>query len=147
MALKASTGLRNGLLTTGSLASLLNGGLIRIYTGAVPATADAAVSDADLLCTISLDGAGGGISLAGTASAGIIAKSTAESWSGTNAATGTATFFRHVAAGDTGDESITAPRLQGQVATAGAELNLSSTNLISGAVQTIDYYSIALPTL
>ena len=68
-------------------------------------------------------------------------------WSGVNVATGTATFYRHVGAADDGTLSTTQPRIQGTVGTVGAELNLSSTSLTTGATQTIDYYSIALPTL
>jgi len=41
--LKASTGLRTKLLDTGSLKSILDGGVINIYSGPVPATADAAL--------------------------------------------------------------------------------------------------------
>ena len=40
MALKASTGLRNAMMTTGSLKSRLDLGFIKIYAGTVPATAD-----------------------------------------------------------------------------------------------------------
>ena len=52
MALKASTGLRNKLMDTGSLKSILAGGLIKVYGGAVPADADAAATGT-LLCIIS----------------------------------------------------------------------------------------------
>ena len=76
-----------------------------------------------------------------------LSKAPGEVWSGVNTATGTATFYRHVAAGDDGTLSTSAPRLQGEVGTAGKELNLSSINLTSGATQTIDYYSVTQPTL
>ena len=76
-----------------------------------------------------------------------LSKAPAEVWSGVNAASGTATFYRHVAVGDDGTLSTSQARLQGTVGTAGAELNLSSVNLSNGATQTIDYYSVTQPTL
>jgi hypothetical protein len=51
MALRISTALANHLLQHGSLKNALQGGKIEIYSGAQPATADAAVSGT-LLCTI-----------------------------------------------------------------------------------------------
>ena len=146
MTAKFSTGLRNKLLDTGSLASLMAGGLIKIYSGSPPASADDAASGS-LLCTISLNSTGTGVNMASTATGGVLAKSTAETWSGVVALSGAATYYRHVAASDTGAASTTQARLQGEIATAGAELNLSSTTLTSGATQTVDYYSVALPTL
>lgn len=52
MTIKASTGLRNSMLVTGSLRSLLNGGRINIYAGAAPATADADLGGATLLLSL-----------------------------------------------------------------------------------------------
>lgn len=147
MTIKASTGLRNGTLATGSLRSLLNGGRINIYAGAEPATADADLGGATLLCAVTVNSTGTGINFDTTASGGVLQKAPGEVWSGVNAATGVASFYRHVAAGDAGDASTTAARLQGTIGIAGADLNLSSTSLTSGATQTIDYYSVALPTL
>lgn len=147
MTIKASTGLRDGTLVTGSLRSLLNGGRINIYAGAEPATADAALGGATLLCAVTVNSTGTGINFDTTASGGVLQKAPGEVWSGVNAATGVASFYRHVAAGDAGDASTTAARLQGTIGIAGADLNLSSTSLTSGATQTIDYYSVALPTL
>jgi hypothetical protein len=137
-----STALRNKLLDTGSLKTILAGGSIKIYSGAVPATADAAVSGT-LLVTI-LNG-GSGINLDTAAAGGIINKASAETWSSTVASGGTATYYRHVASGDTGALSTTEARIQGTIATVGADLNLSSTTLTGGATQAIDYYSVTVP--
>jgi hypothetical protein len=144
MALKLSTGLRGKLMDTGSLKSIFAGGLIKIYAGAAPADADAAATGT-LLCTISLAGAGTGINFDTAAVAGILSKAPAETWSGTNVATGTASHFRHVAAGDTGALSTTQARIQGSIATVGADMNLSSVSLVNGAGQTVDYYSVTVP--
>jgi hypothetical protein len=142
--MKASTGLRNKMLDTGSVKSILALGFIKIYGGAVPADADAAVTGT-LITTVSVNSTGTGLSM-GTAAAGVLPKAS-EVWSGVNAASLTATYFRHVAAGDDGTLSTTQDRIQGTVGTAGADLNLSSTALTNGATQTIDFYNIALPTL
>ena len=144
MAIKLSTGLRGKLMDTGSLKAVMAGGLIRIYSGVAPADADAAVTGT-LLCTVSNNSTGTGINFDAAAVAGVISKATAETWSGTNAATGTATYFRHVAAGDDGTLSTTQARIQGTISTVGADLNLSSVALVSGAAQTIDYYSVTIP--
>lgn len=145
--MKASTGLRNHMLASGSLKGALDGGEIRIYAGTVPATADAAIGSATLLCTITLEGGATGITFAAAAADGVLQKNASEEWSGTNADSGTATFFRHVIDSDDGSASTTALRIQGTVNTVGADLNLSSTSLVAAAEQTIDYYSVAIPTL
>lgn len=140
MTLKSSTGLKNGLLVTGSLKSLLDLGKIRIFSGAIPADADAAETGT-LLCVISNAGTATGVTFETTATAGAVTKNSSETWSGTNVAGGTATYFRFVANGDGGGVSTTDKRLQGTVGLAGADMNLSSTTLTSGAPQTIDYFS------
>jgi len=148
MSLKVSTGLRTQLLDTGSLKSVLDGGSIKIYSGTVPSTADAALDPANtLLCTVTVASGSTGLSFDTAASAGVLSKPSLTVWSGVNAATGTASFYRHVASADDGAASTTQPRLQGAISTYGAELNLTSTTLTSGATQTIDYYSVAIPTL
>lgn len=148
MAIKASTGLRNQMMDTGSLKNALDNGFINIYSGTVPTTADEAVpGGATLLCTISVNSTGTGITFDAAASGGVIAKAPGEVWSGVNAATGTAAWYRHVGAADTGALATDEPRLQGLVGVSGADLNLSSVSLTSGATQTVDFYSVALPTL
>lgn len=144
MTLRLSTGMQNKLLDTGSLKTILAASFLKIYTGAAPASADDAVTGT-LLCTISIASGGTGVNFDTAAAAGVLSKAPAETWSGVNAATGTAAYFRHVAAGDTGVLSTTQARLQGSVGVVGAQLNLSSVSLVSAATQTIDYYSAALP--
>lgn len=147
MTLKTSTGLRNQLLDTDSLRNIMDLGTLKIYGGTVPADADAALTGATLLCTITNNSTATGLTLDSAAVDGTLGKAPAEVWSGVNAASGTATFYRHVAAGDTGAASTTQARVQGEVAVFGAELNLTSTTLASGATQNIDFYTLALPTL
>ena len=146
MTFKVSTAMRNQLLITSPLKTILAAGFIKIYSGVSPTDADQAVTGT-LLCTISISSGGTGINLDVAAALGVVLKAPAETWSGVNAATGTAGYYRHSAVGDTGVLSTTQPRLQGDIATSGQEMNLSSVALTSGATQTIDYYSVALPTL
>jgi hypothetical protein len=141
---KLSTGLRNQLLASNSLKTIFAASFIKIYSGSAPASADDAVTGT-LLCTISIASGGTGVNFAASAADGALAKSGSETWSGVNAATGTAGYFRHVAAGDDGTSSTTQARIQGTVGTAGADLNLSSTALTSAATQTIDAYAAGLP--
>jgi hypothetical protein len=125
-------------------------GFINIYSGLEPATADAAIGSAGtnvLLCTVSVSGGGTGLSFDTAAASGSLAKAPAEVWKGTNLASGTAAFYRHVAPADDGTASTTQPRIQGTIGTSGAEMNFSSTGLTMGAEQTIDHYIVALPTL
>jgi hypothetical protein len=147
MAIKISTALRNAILASGSVKSSLDNGFIRIYSGAVPATADSALGSAVLLCVVSVNNTGTGITFAASASGGVLTKNASETWSGVNVASGTSTFYRHTAAGDTGESSTTQSRIQGLVGTAGADLNVTNTSLVIGAPQLIDYYSVAMPTL
>lgn len=147
MSLKSSTGLRNKLMATNPLKTIMAAGFVKIYAGTVPATADDAIGSATLLCTISINSTGTGVNFDTAAVGDTLSKAPAEVWSGVNTASGTATFYRHVAVGDDGTSSTTQARLQGLCGVAGAELNLSSTALTNGATQTIDYYSVALPTL
>lgn len=146
--LKTSTGLRNHMLAVGSAKAALDGGFIRVYEGPEPASADAAIDPLihKLLVTIYSDGTAAGLALAATAADGFIEKSSTETWSGTVAETGVAKFFRHVGPTDTGALSTTQPRLQGTVARAGAELNISDTALVAAAPQAVNYYTLELPS-
>ena len=245
MALKFSTGLRNYLLSTGSLRKAFEDGVIKIYTGSAPATADLAptgtllcsvtigsgtvstdetnegkitvftVTGANTSTTVTLAGVGYNVNSAnatlttaalaimlaqkinklspdciavasGTgatlnvmsriegvtftsaatlntslsdniaitreqtlqfavAANGAIAKA-AEIWSGTNADTGTAGYFRMITSGDLGTNNATDLRFQGSCNTSGAELNMSNVSLVSGATTTIDTFAITLPS-
>jgi len=149
--MKASTGLRNYMLDNASFKDALDDGVMRLYAGTVPATADASVGAATLLCEITDNdqglGAGQGIDFETNAVDGVLTKETSQIWSGTNVDSGTATFFRVETQADDGSMSTTNPRVQGTISTAGADLNLSDPDLVDTELQTIDYFSIAIPTL
>jgi len=148
MALKLSTGLRNAMLDTASFKGNMDTCVMKLYGGTEPATADADATAATLLCTI-YNGNDGSTTLtfAATAASGEITKTTAENWAGTNALSGTASFYRLELAADDQTLSTTQLRVQGSISTSGKELNLTSTVLTQNSVQNIDFYSVALPTL
>jgi hypothetical protein len=145
MSYKVSTGLRNQMLVTSSLKTALASGLINVYSGAAPASADDAVSGV-LLWTISLNNTGSGIDLDATATNGVVGKPTGSVWSGTVVTSGTAGYYRHVGSSDSGASSTTQPRIQGAVGVIGAEMNLSNPILTSGSLKVLDNYTIELPT-
>lgn len=145
MTIKTSTGLRNAMLASGSAKAALDGGKINIYAGAAPATADDAVGGATLLCAITLNSTGTGILFDTAAVNGVLAKKPSETWSGSIVATGTATWYRHVAAADDGTLSTTAPRIQGTIALIGADMNIDPA-FVSGQTKVIEHYVLALPT-
>lgn len=145
MTFKVSTGLRNYMLATGSARQALASGKIRIFTGAEPASADAAETGT-LLCVIDKDAAGAGFSMDTAATGGVLAKVPADVLRGTVLASGTPGYYRHVGSADTGAASTTEPRLQGRIAQSGAEGNITNIPMVSGATQDIDEYSFALPT-
>ena len=147
MTIKTSTGLRNAMLASAPFRVAMNLGNMKIYAGVAPGDADAAIPVGTvLLCTITNNATGTGLTFEADASAGVIVKTASEIWKGVNLATGAAAFYRLVGASDNAASSTTQPRVQGTVATAGADLNLSSVSLTAGANQTIDFFSMALPT-
>ena len=146
MGMKISTGLAKAMLDTGSFKASLNGMKLKIYSGTEPASADASIGSAVLLCTISDAGGAGALSFEAAAVGNVLEKLSSQTWSGTNAASGTASFCRLVLASDTGATSSSEVRVQGDVGVAGKFLNLSSTTLTAAAVQVVDYLSVTMPT-
>ena len=144
MALRLSTGLRNQLLGTDDFKTIFTDCFINIYAGTQPTSADTSTS-ATLLCTIYSDGSSAGLEFDAPAS-GAISKAAAETWSGTAAASGTAAWFRLYEAGDTpGSTSTSAARIDGTVGVTGGDMNISSTTIASGAVQTVTSLTFTLP--
>jgi len=147
MSLKISTGLRNAMLDTGSFKSLMDTCTLKIYAGTEPADADAACANT-LICEVFKDNDGiTTLTFQSPAVAGVITKTTAEVWAGTNAVSETASFYRLELAADDQLASTIHKRVQSTVALAGGELNLTSLALTMSSVQNIDFYSISLPTL
>jgi len=143
MALRLSTGLRNTLLSTKSFLSVFVDSFIEIYTGTQPTSPDD-VPTGTLLCRFYSDAASLGLEFSAAVS-GVLGKKSAETWSGTGIATGTAGWFRLKAAGDTGAISTTECRMDGACATSGGQLNMSSLSITLGALQIISAASITQP--
>lgn len=146
MAINISTGLRNYLCVTGSMRSALAGKVIHLYSGTAPVNADAAITGSNtLLCTISVDGDGTGITFEATAVNGILTKTAAEEWTGTVLSNGTATFYRLATSADDQTLSTTAVRIQGSVDIVGADMNISNPTLVAAASQDLTYFTLTQP--
>jgi len=135
----------------GSLKDIMRNGVLYIYSGSQPATADTAYSGT-LLCTIT-ESSGAWVATEeanglefGDEASGYIEKCASETWSGSASATGTAGYFRFCANGtDAQALSTTLPRIDGSIGTSGADLNMSSTSITSGSTYTIDSFKLTLP--
>ena len=117
MTISLSTATRNAKLdaiTTAIGAS----GLLRIYDGTPPASANAALSSNTLLATCPLSA-----TFAAAAVAGVLTASAITSDSSADA-TGTATFFRIL------KSDATTVVAQGTVGTSGADLNLNTVSIV-----------------
>ena len=151
MAVRFSTGLKNSLLDTSDLKTLLDDGTIRVYSGTVPDDADAALGGATLLCEYTDAGAvlagGTGLDFDTAAASGALAKAPAQSWEGEAVASGSATFFRFVQQADDGTLSTTQVRIQGTVGGIGADLFVASTTFVNSTTYYIDYFAISVPDL
>lgn len=85
----------------------------------------------------------------GDSAAGVLVKLSTETWSGVNAAAGTAGWFRiESAVTDAGtlDSTESIVRMDGSISTSGADMNLGTTVFTSGATTTLSSGSITLPT-
>jgi hypothetical protein len=135
----------------GSLKDIMRDGVLRIYSGSQPTSPDNAVSGT-LLLEITVD-AGAFVAGAfdnglefGDAASGQISKASGETWQDQGLAGGTAGWFRLCAnPTDAGAASTTLPRIDGSVGTSGADLNMSSTTIVSGSTYTIDTFTLTLP--
>ena len=80
--------------------------------------------------------------------AGVMTKLSTQTWSGVNAANGTAGWFRQygsVADASALDSVELYLRIDGSVATAGGEMNLNSTSFVSAATTTLASWSMTVP--
>lgn len=137
----------------GSIKDIFKDGVLKIYSGSQPATADLAATGT-LLVTVTLSSGAftpgspaNGLEF-GTASAAAIAKAVGAIWSGVIAVTGVAGWYRLYAnATDAGaeDSGYIYPRIDGAVGVSGAEINLSSTSLTALATLTLDTYQLGIP--
>ena len=151
MTVRLSTGLRNAMVGLTGFGTTFSQGVINIYSGPQPLSADNAVTGT-LLCTVTKDGAAFafGAPTNGLAFdppvAGVVSKAAADTWKAVGLAAGTAGWFRLMGnAADSLGASTTLPRLDGSIGTSGADLNLSNIAIAVGAPNTVDVFSFTLP--
>jgi hypothetical protein len=134
----------------GSLQELFKDGIIHVYSGSQPADANAAETGTKLLeITVSSGAfvpgsADNGLEIAAP-SEGKIGIKSGETWSGVGIAEGTAGWFRFYDNLEHEGAVSSAVRLDGNCATSGAQLNMSSTSVAEGATTTIDSFDVTMP--
>lgn len=145
MALRLSTGLRNGMMGTATIKELLDNGTIDLYSGSQPASGDSVETGSKLATISSTSGTGvaDGVKF-GTAAGAILGKS-AVAWTGLCILAGVAGWFRFRGSGGTAGTSTTEKRLDGSVGVSGADLNLTHTSLTLNATVTITDFDITQP--
>ena len=155
MTIRFSTGLRNTLLADTAdggkgFAQIFLLSSMYLYSGAQPVNADANATGT-LLAKVTTDGLDyspgsptNGLNW-GTPSGGILNKDPGETWRYTGIAAGTIGWFRLIAAGEPGGVSLSAPRVDGSVATVGANLNLSNLVIAIGTPGIIVEAPITFP--
>ena len=134
----------------GSLQELLLDGIIHIFSGTQPASADAVEGCTKLLEITILSGAftpgaaGNGLEIAGPIE-GVIGINDGEVWSGVGIVDGTAGWFRFYSNAEDIGADPSAVRLDGICGTSNAQLNMSSLLVSEGATTTIDSFIITMP--
>ena len=152
MAIKTSTGLRVYLAVTGSIKGALDGGQLMFYEGIEPETADDAV-DGSLLWTVTVNGAGTGVTFEAAAVETAAVKKTSETWQGATAA-GTPNYWRFIGSTEKGatpgELSTTYPRIQGTCGnSAGSDIYLTVPTLTTNAsanAKGLDAFSVEVLT-
>jgi hypothetical protein len=153
-AYSAGTSITLITFTGGSFLDLFENGVLAIYSGAQPASADAA-ENGTLLILITVGSgsfAGGqpvnGLNFQNPAVVGVLSKNAAV-WSGNGAATGTAAWFRFYSNGyNTGaDAGLAWNRFDGSIGISGsgADLIVATTAIAQGAPYTVDAFTMTLP--
>lgn len=131
----------------GSLKDIFRNGVLDIYSGTQPATADDTESGTKLIRITLSSGdfvAGAcdnGINL-GDAADGIIGKLSGEVWSGVGLVSGSAGWFRYYTNDVTTGASEETARLDGAIATTGAQMNMSNTTITYDGTTTIGSVAI-----
>ena len=140
MAIRLSTGTRNFILDSGLNTLFDTDGAINIYSGTIPANADADVGAGTLLATLTFSTDWIGAASSGTSTLAAITSDTSVD------ASGTAAWFRiyDVSEGVTGASS-TKKRIDGTVGTSGADLNFNTVTFVAGGTAAISSFTITLP--
>lgn len=149
MTIRFSTGLRTNLAGALGFAATFEKGIIEIRTGTQPVSADAAPTGTLLgVMTLASGAFTPGSPTNGltfdAAAAGAVSKT--GTWSFVGVATGTAGWFRLKGnAYDNDAVSTTLARMDGSIASSGADLNLSNISITIGAPNTCDTFVYTQP--
>ena len=148
MAARLSTILRNKMLDGGSTGGMKMGltlGFINVYSGPQPLTADLGATGT-LLGTVSVNAGGTGLTFDASV-AGVLSKAAAETWKFVGAADGVAGWFRFYEPTDTPSAvTTTKARLDGSIASSGADMTIANISIVTGAPNTVDVFSFTLPS-
>lgn len=153
MTVRLSTALRTNLAGTTGFAATFANGVIDVYSGTQPATADAAPTGTKLgRITLASGAFTAGVATNGltfaAAADGAVSKS--GTWSFSGLAAGTAGYFRLKtntgADVDTDQTTLKAEaRLDGSIAVSGADMNLSNITIAPGVPATVDGFTWTQP--
>lgn len=130
MTLSLAVARRNEMLD--ALTNNCNSGKLRIYSGSVPATADAALSGNTLLAELTMNATAFGAASGGVLTANAITQDSSAD------ATGTASFFRIY------ESDGTTVVLQGTVGTSGTDMIVATTSFVAAAIVTVSSLTITL---
>lgn len=145
MATRLSTGLVSQLAVTNDMRTIFTACFLDVYSGVQPTSPDD-VPNGIKLVTVFSDNVSVGINWEAAALTGILLKLASETWSGPVIATGTAGWFRIREAGDAGtSSSTTAARIDGGVASSGAEMDLANLSLTIAAPFVLPNGQVTLP--
>ena len=136
----------------GSLNDLFKFGVMHIFSGTQPASADDTESGSTKRIEITDDGnthvpstGQYGLQFEDTPSSGVLAKATAQTWKGAALSDGTIGWFRFYDQSVTVGASSTAIRFDGSVALSGAQLNVASINVVNGVDFVINSFNLIVP--
>ena len=129
MAIKYDTTTRNDMLDE-LTARVGTSGLLRIYNGTRPANVGTAITSQTLLVALTCNAS----AFAAAASGGVLTANAITN--GTAAATGTASWFRLF------QSNGTTAIMDGDVSTAGADLNLNNTSIATGQTVSVTAFTV-----
>jgi len=147
MAIRLSTGLRNALVGTngGGFGEIMNNGVMDLFTGAQPVSADYVETGTKLVRISSTSGTAAEDGLKfGTTGSGTLTIGT-PAWTGLVLTDGVAGWFRFYGSGAVTGTNGTAYRFDGAVGVSGSDLDLTHTNLAAGATLTIKTADVVQP--
>lgn len=150
MTVRFSTGLRDSILDSDGLRTAMANGVIRVYSGAQPPTADSAATGTLLL---EITESGGAFTHGNPANGlnfdaptnGLLSKAAAETWTGSGLADGNAGWCRFSGNPlDDGGASTTLARIDATIAKTGGDVSISNSAIVSGQPNSVDVYQIEM---